>query len=109
MKEFLKLLKNYLHDSLQVPISLILHINYSFVCPFHLLLIKISYIVLFTIYYDGKLLRVPENNMKYEVEHFIRMIQDQEQNQLHTQRSLDAMKLMDEIRRQCQISFPADK
>ena len=53
--------------------------------------------------------REPENNMKYEVEHFIRMIQDQEQNQLHTQRSLDAMKLMDEIRRQCQISFPADK
>lgn len=53
--------------------------------------------------------RQSENNMKYELEHFIRMIRGQEENQIHTQRSLDAMELMDEIRRQCQITFPADK
>ena len=53
--------------------------------------------------------RAPENNMKYEVEHFIRMIHGQEQYELHVQRSLNALELMDEIRRQCQISFPADK
>lgn len=65
------------------------------------------------IYNDGTeevvYFRNKENNMKYELEHFIRMIHGQEQNQLHTQRSLDAIELMDEIRRQCHISFPADK
>ena len=53
--------------------------------------------------------REPENNMKYELEHFIRMLYGQEQHSLHTQRSLDAMELMDEIRRQCNITFPSDK
>ena len=65
------------------------------------------------IYNDGTeevvYFRNKENNMKYELEHFIRMVHGQEQNQLHTQRSLDAIELMDEIRRQCHISFPADK
>ena len=65
------------------------------------------------IYNDGTeevvYFRNKENNMKYELEHFIHMVHGQEQNQLHTQRSLDAIELMDEIRRQCHISFPADK
>ena len=53
--------------------------------------------------------RKPENNMKYELEHFIHMLHGQEQNHLHTQRSLNAMELMDEVRRQCNITFPSDK
>ena len=50
-----------------------------------------------------------ENNMKYELEHFIHMLHGQEHNHLHTQRSLDALELMDKVRRQCNITFPSDK
>lgn len=53
--------------------------------------------------------RKPENNMKYELEHFIHMLHGQEHNHLHTQRSLDALELMDKVRRQCNITFPSDK
>lgn len=50
-----------------------------------------------------------ENSMKYELEHFLKMIHDEEDVQPHTERSLNAMKLMDEMRRQCGITFPADE
>lgn len=53
--------------------------------------------------------REPLNDMKYELEYFIKMIQREENAESHTERSLNAMKLMDEMRRQCGITFPADE
>ena len=50
----------------------------------------------------------PGNNMVHEIQHFIRMVQGKESPQTHSRRSLDAMELMDEVRRQCGICFPAD-
>lgn len=50
-----------------------------------------------------------ENSMKYELEHFQKMIRGEEQVSLHTERSLNAMKIMDEMRAQCGITFPADE
>ena len=47
--------------------------------------------------------------MKYELKHFIHMLHGQEHNHLHTQRSLDALELMDKVRRQSNITFPTDK
>ena len=65
------------------------------------------------IFRDGKeeLLhhRETENDMKYELEHFLRMIHGEESSEIHVQRSLDALELMDEVRRQCGIAFPADR
>ena len=49
------------------------------------------------------------NDMKYELEYFIKMIRREEKAESHTERSLNAMKLMDELRRQCGITFPADE
>ena len=49
------------------------------------------------------------NDMKYELEYFIKMIRREENAESHTERSLNAMKLMDELRRQCGITFPADE
>lgn len=53
--------------------------------------------------------REPLNDMKYELEYFIKMIRREENAESHTERSLNAMKLMDEMRRQCGITFPADE
>ena len=53
--------------------------------------------------------REPLNDMKYELEYFIKMIRRGEKAESHTERSLNAMKLMDELRRQCGITFPADE
>ena len=53
--------------------------------------------------------REPLNDMKYELEYFIKMIRGEEIAESHTERSLNAMKLMDEMRRQCGITFPADE
>ena len=53
--------------------------------------------------------REPLNDMKYELEYFIKMIRGEENAESHTERSLNAMKLMDEMRRQCGITFPADE
>ena len=50
-----------------------------------------------------------ENSMKYELEHFLKMIRGEEDADLHMKRSLNAMKLMDEMRRQCGITFPAEE
>ena len=47
--------------------------------------------------------------MKYELEHFLRMIHGEESSEIHVQRSLDGLELMDEVRRQCGIVFPADE
>lgn len=52
--------------------------------------------------------RETNNEMKYELEHFLRMIQDKETAEPHEQRSLNAMQLMDEMRQQCNIIFPTD-
>ena len=49
------------------------------------------------------------NDMKYELELFLRMICGEEDADSHMERSLNAMKLMDEMRRQCGITFPADE
>ena len=53
--------------------------------------------------------RETENDMKYELEHFLRMIHGEESSEIHVQRSLDGLELMDEVRRQCGIVFPADE
>lgn len=53
--------------------------------------------------------RETENDMKYEVGHFLKMICGEESAEPHLQRSMDSMWMMDEIRRQCGIIFPADK
>ena len=50
-----------------------------------------------------------KNSMKYELEHLLKIICGDEEAQPHTERSLNAMKLMDEMRRQCGIIFPADE
>ena len=49
------------------------------------------------------------NDMKYELELFLKMIQSEENAESHMERSLNAMKLMDEMRRQSGIIFPADE
>lgn len=40
---------------------------------------------------------------------FLKMVRGEEDAEPHMERSLDAMKLMDEMRRQCGIIFPADE
>lgn len=49
------------------------------------------------------------NDMKYELELFLKMVRGEEDAEPHMERSLNAMKLMDEMRRQCGITFPADE
>jgi predicted dehydrogenase len=49
------------------------------------------------------------NNMYYEVEEFIRLIQNQEDGSEHNQYSLWELEVMDEARRQMDVVFPADK
>lgn len=50
-----------------------------------------------------------ENEMKYELDYFLKAVQGEETTELHEKRSLDAMQLMDEVRRQCGIIFPTDE
>lgn len=49
------------------------------------------------------------NNMYYEVEEFIRLIQNKEDGSEHNQYSLWELEVMDEARRQMDVVFPADK
>lgn len=49
------------------------------------------------------------NNMYYEVEEFIRLIQNQEDGSEHNQYSLWELEVMDEARKQMDVVFPADK
>ncbi len=53
--------------------------------------------------------REPVNDMQYELEHFLRMIRGEETADAHECRTLSAMRLMDRVRRQCGIVFPADR
>ena len=67
-----------------------------------------------TIYYrNGKIesLDIPktDNNMSYEVEEFIKLIKKKEFNQSYLQNSQMEIELMDEVRTQQKIVFPADK
>lgn len=48
------------------------------------------------------------NNMYYEVEEFIRLIQTNGNAQEHNQYSIMELNIMDEVRRQMGITFPAD-
>ena len=50
-----------------------------------------------------------ENEMKYELDYFLKAIRGEETTESHEKRSLDAMQLMDEVRRQCGIIFPTDE
>ena len=51
----------------------------------------------------------PQDNMKYEIERFIKMIHGEEKSDAFRNISLDAIKIMDEVRKQCHIVFPADR
>lgn len=50
-----------------------------------------------------------EKDMQHEIRRFISMIRGEEDATSHAQRSLNAMALMDEVRKQCGIVFPADE
>lgn len=64
------------------------------------------------IYNDGKQENIPinkyDNNMYYEVEEFIRLIQTKSNAREHNQYSLMELSIMDEVRKQMGIKFPAD-
>ncbi|VBB05883.1 Hypothetical protein LUCI_1094 [Lucifera butyrica] len=64
------------------------------------------------IYNDGQkediLISKHDNNMYYEAEEFIRLIQTKSNAQEHNQYSLMQLSIMDEVRNQTGISFPAD-
>ena len=67
-----------------------------------------------TIYYrSGKTenLEIPgaENNMVYEVREFLRLIEEKDYNHKYLENSRLEMELMDEVRRQQRIVFPADE
>jgi predicted dehydrogenase len=49
------------------------------------------------------------NNMYYEVEEFIRLIEAKERAEVHNRCSVMELEVMDEARRQMGIKFPADK
>ena len=66
------------------------------------------------IYYrNGKteLLEIPgtENNMVYEAREFLRLIEEKDYNHKYLENSRLEMELMDEVRRQQEIVFPADE
>ena len=66
------------------------------------------------IYYrNGKteLLEIPgtENNMVYEAREFLRLIEEKDYNHKYLENSRLEMELMDEVRRQQRIVFPADE
>lgn len=64
------------------------------------------------VYRDGKeeiiYHRAPLNDMKYEIIHFMNMINKKERADIHTERSRNAIKIMDEMRKQSGIVFPSD-
>lgn len=64
-------------------------------------------------YRNGKteLLEIPgtENNMVYEAREFLRLIEEKDYNHKYLENSRLEMELMDEVRRQQEIVFPADK
>ena len=67
-----------------------------------------------TIYYrSGKTenLEIPEaeNNMVYEVREFLRLIEEKDYSHKYLENSRLEMELMDEVRRQQRIVFPADE
>ena len=51
----------------------------------------------------------PQDNMKYEIARFVKMIGREEDSGYFREISLDAIKIMDEVREQCHIVFPADR
>lgn len=63
-------------------------------------------------YYDGteEEYEVPgeENNMLYEIQKFLLAVQGRENTEDYLWTSLESMKIMDEVRRQIGVSFPAD-
>ena len=64
------------------------------------------------IYRDGSVekfdIKDTENNMGYEAEEWVRMIQNRDYTDRHSKYSLMALKVMDEARKQQGIVFPAD-
>lgn len=48
------------------------------------------------------------NDMQYEIRRFMQMIEGNESVDVHTARSMNAIKIMDEMRKQSGIIFPAD-
>lgn len=64
-------------------------------------------------YYNGEeeilYTNQPENNMKYETDYFLDKVLHQDWDSYYDMVSLTAMKMMDEVRAQCGIIFPADK
>ncbi len=50
-----------------------------------------------------------DNNMYYEVEEFIKLIQTKENAKIHNQYSLMELEIMDEARKQMGLKFPADQ
>ena len=54
-------------------------------------------------------IRKKENNMYYEVEEFIRLIEEKKSAREHNQYSVWSLEIMDEARRQMGIHFPADE
>ena len=66
------------------------------------------------IYYrDGKVehLEIPKspNNMHYEIQEFVRLIENEEIEHPYLEYSRMEMQIMDEVRRQQGIVFPADE
>ena len=53
-------------------------------------------------------IRKKENNMYYEVEEFIRLIEEKKSAREHNQYSVWSLEVMDEARQQMGIHFPAD-
>ena len=51
---------------------------------------------------------VPENDMVYEVEKFSELIRNKEIDHKYLQYSLDAIRVIDEVRRQNGIKFPGE-
>jgi scyllo-inositol 2-dehydrogenase (NADP+) len=64
------------------------------------------------IYNDGQIEAIPitkdDNNMYYEAEEFIRLIQTKGNAEEHNKCSLMELSIMDEVRKQMGIKFPAD-
>ena len=61
--------------------------------------------------FQGELLEIPEteNNMVYEIREFLRLIEEKDYNHKYLENSRLEMELMDEVRRQQEIVFPADE
>lgn len=53
--------------------------------------------------------REPLNDMQYEIRHFMQLLNGEKVCDKHTERSVNAIKIMDEMRKQSGIVFPADR